>query len=296
MKLHRVFIQIAGITHCITSIDPTLKLQIDGQTQRFITPETTPDINIKAGWDDLAQICFGGKRIFDSGSVWQLYQTEEDYIFSLNSPVFGPLPYKVARVRKDFTGSEVFLHRSYFDPNRALYPLEYPLDELLFIHFLTQGNGVEIHASGVIDSLGQGHLFVGQSGAGKTTISRLWLHEPGVTILSDDRIALRKMDGGLWMYGTPWHGEGGMASPSRAPLTGIYFLIKGEKNELLSVREAEAAARLFTCSFPPFYSSASLDFTLGFLGEVVKAIPCYGLRFLPDRRVVEFIQGLSKGD
>jgi hypothetical protein len=33
-------------------------------------------------------------------------------------------------------------------------------------------------------------------------MARLWKDVPGVTVLSDDRIILRKMDGRIWMFGT----------------------------------------------------------------------------------------------
>ena len=138
--------------------------------------------------------------------------------------------------------------------------------------------------------LGNGHLFAGQSGAGKTTMAKLWQQEEEVVILSDDRIILRNIEGKLWMYGTPWHGEAGLAHPARARLTRIYFLRHGQKNEIVSQRAAEAVGRLFAHSFPPFYSLAGLDFTLGFFEEVVTAVPCDELRFLPDQRVIEFIR------
>jgi hypothetical protein len=171
-------------------------------------------------------------------------------------------------------------------------PLEYPLDELLFIHFLALGRGAEIHSCGVIDSLGRGHLFVGQSEAGKTTMARLWEDESGVTVLSDDRIILRKVDGRLWMYGTPWHGDAVLASPARAPLTRVYFLKRGRENELVPLGMAESAGNLISCSFLPFYDPEALSFTLAFFEEVVKTVPCYELRSLPDKRVVEFINNI----
>jgi hypothetical protein len=92
------------------------------------------------------------------------------------------------------------------------------------------------------------------------------------------------------MYGTPWHGEAGLASPAKAPLTRIYFLKHGEKNELVVQKQADSISRLFVCSFPPFYSGEGIDFTLGFLEDVVKNVPCYELKFIPDKSVVEFIQ------
>ena len=72
-------------------------------------------------------------------------------------------------------------------------PLEYPLDELLLQGLLARGRGAEIHACGIADGSGRGLLFVGQSGAGKTTMARLWEGERGITVLSDDRIILRRV-------------------------------------------------------------------------------------------------------
>jgi hypothetical protein len=130
---------------------------------------------------------------------------------------------------------------------------------------------------------------VGQSTAGKTTIAKLWEDEPNSIVLSDDRIILRRMGSKIWMYGTPWHGEAMLASPSRAPLTAIYFLEKGETNELVAQKPSDSISRLFTCSFPPFYNRDALDFTLSFLEDVAKMVPCYELRFKPDKSVVELI-------
>jgi hypothetical protein len=44
------------------------------------------------------------------------------------------------------------------------------------------------------------------------------------------------------------------------------------------------------CSFVPFYSPGGLDFTLVFFQQVTKDVPCHEIRFVPDDRVVEFIQ------
>jgi hypothetical protein len=204
----------------------------------------------------------------------------------------GAIPYKVAEFEKNGARGKVFLHRPYFDPGQPVDPLEYPLDELLLIHLLGMGKGVEMHACGVIDSLGQGHLFLGQSGAGKTTLARLWEKKPGVAILSDDRVVLRKIDGKFWIFGTPWHGEGRMSSPCRAPLRRIYFLQKGEKNEFIPQRFAASIGCLFACSFLPFYNPQAVDFSLTFYEEAVKKVSCGNLRFFPDERVIDFIAGL----
>ena len=252
-------------------------------------PNPIADVIIETAWDDLTILDAGNRKIFDSGSAWQLYDHDESYLFLFRSPLSGPVPYKAALMIRDYTRGKVLLNRSSFDPAVPVYPLEYPLDELILINHLALGRGVEIHACGLIDSSGRGHLFTGQSGDGKTTMAGLWQDEPGVTVLSDDRIVLRKVDGRIWMYGTPWHGDARLSSPVRTPLTGIYLLRHGRENELVPQQTADAVSGLFARSFVLFYDPAGLSFTLGFLQDVAESVPCHELRFVPDKRVVAFI-------
>jgi hypothetical protein len=158
------------------------------------------------------------------------------------------------------------------------------------VSLLAAGRGLEVHACGFVDHRGNGHLLLGQSGAGKTTMARLLESLPGVTILSDDRIVLRKKGEQYLIYGTPWHGEARFSSPASARLSRMLLLRHGPKNELASVRQTNAAARLFACSFVPFYDPGGLDFSLCFCDEVTKAVPCFEFRFVPNESAVEFLR------
>jgi len=71
-------------------------------------------------------------------------------------------------------------------------PLDYPLDELLIMHRLTQEKAIELHGCGIVRADGAGNLFVGHSGAGKSTTTRLWTEVEDVEVLSDDRIIVRR--------------------------------------------------------------------------------------------------------
>jgi hypothetical protein len=116
----------------------------------------------------------------------------------------------------------------------------------------------------------------------------LWLTEPSVRVLSDERIILRAEAGGVWMYGTPWHGDGHIAEPGRARLDRVFFLRHGARNALAPVPATSVVARLFVCGFTPFHDAAGLDFSLGFLGDVARRVRCDELAFVPDRSAVEF--------
>jgi hypothetical protein len=91
----------------------------------------------------------------------------------------------------------------YFDSFLGLAdPLSYPLDELLIMHRLTQEKAIELHSCGIVRPDGTGNLFVGHSGAGKSTTTRLWTEREDVEVLSDDRIIVRR-DEGVSVIETP---------------------------------------------------------------------------------------------
>jgi hypothetical protein len=288
-------ISIADLTIGLTSDDPLLAVPPNGAMTPFLVHEVEPDIQLQARWGKLDGVS-GGEQLFESGGLWHLAAENGSLRFSFTSPVLGPLPYKIALLDKEFKSGEVLIHRPYVPPSGGIYPLQYPLDELLLIHLLAAGRGVEVHACGVVDSDGRGYLFAGQSGAGKTTMARLWQktneagEAGGLMILSDDRIVLRYQAGQFWMYGTPWHGEAELSSPARAPLNGIYLLRHGSRNKLVPLRRSATAARLLACSFPLFYDPSGLGFTLGFFDQLVQAVPCYELSFTPDERVLALVR------
>jgi hypothetical protein len=286
-------LSIGDIRVALMTGDPGLKPEVEGAARHFVVPGGEADATIWAAWGDLREPP-AGDRIFDSGALWQLYQRDGNSIFRFTSPAYGPLPYKEARFNADFTRGELLLHRAYFDGSGSAHPLEYPLDELWMVHLLAQGRGIEVHACGVQDADGRGYLFLGHSGAGKTTMARLWQRDDSVQILSDDRIILRFLDGRLWMYGTPWHGEAELAASMRTEVTQILLLGRGSRNKMIPLGRPDAISNLLARSFVPLYSPSALDFTFALLQKVTQAIPCAELQFVPDERVVEFVREQSK--
>jgi hypothetical protein len=286
---------VADITIAVAAREADLVLRVDEATEKFLVAPSDPDTTVTAGWGDPGK-GDPGELVFDSGGVWKLYRDGARHRFLFSSPALGPLPYKEATFEPDFTSGEVTLRRACFQAAHGLWPLEYPLDELLLQGLLARGRGAEIHGCGVTDGSGRGLLFVGQSGAGKTTMARLWEGVPGITVLSDDRVILRRVGGGFAMYGTPWHGEAALAESASATLAGVFFLEHAAANALLPLRGAAAATRLFACGFPPFFDRAGLDFTLDFLGDLVAEVPCHELRFAPDSRVVDLVKSWRAGE
>ncbi len=280
---------IGAITTTIISVDPGLALTVPAAVSRFLTAEGTPDIRVEAAWTD-APPAGTGARLFDSGGLWQLREAGDQLVWTFTSRTFGPEPYKTAIFDRAFSAGAVLLHRPYFAGAGAMYPLEYPLDELVMTNWLALGRGIEVHACAVRDANGAGYLFAGHSGAGKSTIASLWHREPGVTVLSDDRVILRKRGGDIWMHGTPWHGDEPLGFPVATRLTHGFVLEHASGNVRTAMSRPDTVAALFSRSFPPFYSPAGLDFSLGFLADVSGQAPFAALGFVPDAAILDFVR------
>jgi hypothetical protein len=283
-----VFIEVADVTvNLVGGGDP--QPEVVGAMSRFVVPAGEPDVTIHTSWGELGDENHG-RQLFDSGSLWQLYEEDAGYRFRLAGVRPGQSTYKIARFNQDFTRGEVVCDPRRVAVDEPLYPLQYPLDELLLINLLARGRGVEFHACGVSDRGRCGYLFVGHSEAGKTTSARLWQKQREAELLSDDRVIVRERGGKFWMYGTPWHGEEEISSPLKVQLTHIFILRHGHSNEIAPLKKAEAAAELFSRSFPTFYDPEGLEFTLEFLGRLTEAVPCAELSFVPDERVIGFVR------
>lgn len=248
---------------------------------------TAPDIEVNVEWIDKINHSFEAP-LFDSGGVWTLFREGPNFRFDFCSPMLGPASYKCLFVNESFTEAELMLSREALSYARPIFPLEYPADELLFTNYLAaHGLGVEVHGCGLVDAETGGHLLLGHSGAGKSTTARLWQSLRNPEILSDDRIIIRIENGELWMYGTPWHGEGQFASPGKARLNHILILQHGERNQVVEMSRSLAVGELFARCFPPFHSPEGLQHTLDFLQRVVNIAPVCEFRFVPDAAAVE---------
>ena len=69
------------------------------------------------------------------------------------------------------------------------------------INLLGTGYGILLHSCGVSDT-GNGIVFAGVGGAGKTTTARLWNDQAGVRVLNDDRYHSSKNG---WAISGLWH-------------------------------------------------------------------------------------------
>ncbi|HEV2113267.1 MAG TPA: hypothetical protein VGR50_03905 [Terriglobales bacterium] len=250
-----------------------------------------PAIELSVSW---AKHLHGssGQLVFDSGALWQLYAGGEQWTFDFCTPVLGAAPYKRMITNHDFSAGEILLNLQYFDADAPVYPLEYPLDEVLITHRLMYDSGIEIHGCGLADATGRGTLLVGHSGAGKSTTARLWNQSVRSVVLSDDRIILRVHKDGVWMYGTPWHGDEKLASPARCRLDRVLVLEHGSFNFARPMGASQAVSELLARSFVPMHSADAVREAITVLEAAAAQAPCYRFAFVPDFTAVDYVAGL----
>jgi len=236
----------------------------------------------------------GARLVFDARpNHWRLTSSGDRYAFEVFSTKPPHTRRQVAVMSSDFRAGDVYVprQRRAAGSSWSLTRLMRPFGELLMVNLLGQGHGALLHALGVSDR-GRGLLFVGASGAGKTTLSELYrAHGDDVTILSDERVIVTRRAGQFWLSGTPWPGGGFMVSPDTVPLREIFFLEHGPRNAMIADTPLRLYALLFQQMFLAFWNREALEWAMALADDLVRALPAHRLSFVNDASVIEFLDG-----
>lgn len=142
---------------------------------------------------------------------------------------------------------------------------------------------VPVHGSAVVWH-DQAVMFLGESGTGKSTHSRLWLQNVDTSwLLNDDSPVVSLRDGNLVVYGSPWSGKTPCFHNQGYPLRAIVRLSQAPQNEIerLSLMQAVAAVQP-SCPTALAYDARYADAIQYFVGNIVSAVPTFHLCCMPD--------------
>lgn len=142
---------------------------------------------------------------------------------------------------------------------------------------------VAFHSS-VIRYRGKGVLFLGESGTGKSTHTRLWReHIPGAELLNDDSPIIRATEREAIVFGSPWSGKTPCYRNESYPITAVVRLSQAPHNHIRRLRPIEAIGALLPSAPPAFARDERLsDDTCGLLSRLIAQVPVYHLECLPD--------------
>ena len=238
----------------------------------------------------------GSKKVFDSGESWSLFSSEEDYFLIFKPPAFDE-PYLIAQMDRDISKAVIYCSRHLISEKEGgpafINPVQYPLDQIMLMHYLARRDGVIIHAAG-LESAGKAYIFPGKSGAGKSTLSRQFAGKGGFHLLSDDRIIVRRTDNLFTAYGTPWPGDEGIASNTSSALSGIFFISHGNSNWIEPIKPQMALEKLLPVTSIPWYEEGLMTNMLTLCADLTN-IPAYEFYFKPETGTADLFREMISG-
>ena len=140
-----------------------------------------------------------------------------------------------------------------------------------------------IHSSCIVYQ-GKAVMFLGESGTGKSTHTRLWRENiEGSFLLNDDSPMVRVEDGKVWVYGSAWSGKTPCYRNERYELQACVRLSQAPHNRIRKLPLLQAYASLHPSCAPEFaYDDTLYDDVSHTLGQILSLVPVFHLECLPD--------------
>ena len=167
------------------------------------------------------------------------------------------------------------------------YVSEYPWAEYIIQRRLGLYGGAILHASMAIWD-GVAHVFLGHSGAGKSTIAEL-AEQAGGTIPTEDRTIVTCTADGVFGGGSPWHGSFRRTSPQGARLGSISLLVQDSEDRLEPIGPSRAVKEMFVRTVQARVTEREVHTTLDTLETVAGAVPFYELHFRPTAAAIQLV-------
>ena len=148
---------------------------------------------------------------------------------------------------------------------------------------------VSVHASAIMYE-GKSVLFLGESGTGKSTHTRLWLrYIPDTELLNDDSPFLN-VSNDISVYGSPWSGKTPCYKALKTPLAALVRLRQAPFNRIKQLGNLEAIGAVLP-SFPETfaYDETLSGYTHDILSKILQQTPVYELDCLPDAAAAKLV-------
>ncbi|WP_418359174.1 hypothetical protein [Sphingobacterium detergens] len=159
------------------------------------------------------------------GDRFRFYEKEDTFITTIVNEQGNGTWYQYSN--RNFEQSTIYVPESSAAEQSAVITW---MSMMIFGQASLLHDTIMIHAS-VVNHEGNGIAFLGKSGTGKSTHSRLWLtHIPNTVLLNDDNPAVRKTAAGIFIYGTPWSGKTPCYKNERLPLKAFVRLQQAPAN------------------------------------------------------------------
>lgn len=259
----------------------------EGYVPFFISHSSAkPDIIVKAV-NGIPEALLGkNDLLFDArnedNDFFSIHRMGNFYKFIITEQKENGRVQQVAILNHELTEWTVYCNP---DTNNKIFPLLYPLGPIILYYLTVKSDAIMLHSSGVLNN-GKGYVFSGFSGAGKSTMARLW-QEAGSIIINDDRLMIRKTKKGYSIYNTPMFYAD---VPKESPLNCISLIHHFPENTIHKISGAKAVSLILANCIQHGYNNRFIEHHLEFLSGLCGKIPVYQVGFKPDAEIVDFIR------
>lgn len=210
--------------------------------------------------------------------ILDVYRTPEGHYFELTNPgsaqVNGCL-----LVSSDYSRAMLSLRGNRYE---QWYVFNSAVDFCFLLS--TASHDTLLTHSSAVSYEGHAYIFLGKSGTGKSTHSRMWLSAlDNVALMNDDHPVVRLDDDGTpVVYGSPWSGKTHCYKNISAPLGGVVRISRAPHNRALRLSPIQSYASLMTSCSGMTWERDLADGKDRTLQGIVSRTPCWVMECLPD--------------
>jgi MoaA/NifB/PqqE/SkfB family radical SAM enzyme len=302
---HRRYFQITGITVRVESDLDLSSISFKKELERFGVEGPGEDNVTFRHYFELPNLKDKdlGREVYRK-PPWAIFHKNSTWYYLGISPVpDDPELHRVAVFNADHTDAAIYSTprdetrtREKGFPSLSLFPT----DQVWLAPLLADRHAVLLHSAAVILN-GQGLIFVGKSGSGKsTTVTMLkelsenhGSSKLSVEVLCDDRNAVRRWTDGWHVHGTWSHGDVADVSPASAPLRAVLFLRQAPCNETVPLTDRKEIWRLLLSTLvKPMVTADWWHKELDVIEKMVSELAFYTMRFDKSGSIMQALKGL----
>ena len=292
---HRRYYQLAGVTIRVEADLPITDATFAQKFEKFRVAgpgEDTVYLHHRFHLPDLDGIDLGTEVY--SKAPWTIYRASQSWLdFCLSDWEGKREILRLAEFDDDHTHGRIY-HASGIDEafkDGGIRSLSlFPTDQIWLARVLADRGACYLHASGMALN-GRGLVFVGRSGAGKSTVIKML--QERAEVLCDDRVIVRRWPEGFRVHGTWSHGEIPTVSSASAPLHAILVLEKSKTNRLVRIHDPiERTRALLDFVVRPLVTPDWWQKILGLATELTREVPIYRMQFDKSGQIVPALEEL----
>lgn len=211
------------------------------------------------------------------GEVYRLYEVNGWYVIDLQTQRSGRCFRMIAN--STFTRGLAYIGSAGYRSGEALNHFLM----MLFAQSAVLHRSFLIHAS-VVMKEARGYAFLGESGTGKSTHSRLWMSLfSDAELLNDDNPAVRVTEEGrVYIYGTPWSGKTRCYKNQKVELAAWVRLAQAPVNSFSWKKEVEAFVTLLPSCSGMRWNDELYAELCDLLEQCIRYVPIGYLQCLPN--------------